>query len=106
MLRPGGRLEDRLSGWPGHDRRDPARPDRRTHPRGGRRETDLPSPILCARCGDTEHVRGLGRTQTSVWCRCLTCGNVWRHDWIGRAGSDTADRAPELADGTDRDPRD
>jgi len=64
--------------WPETERRDPERADRRLVPRGGRRETDLPHPVVCRACGTAEHVRGLGRTSTGAWCHCQRCGSVWR----------------------------
>jgi hypothetical protein len=59
------------------ERRDPARVDRRDLPRGGRRVTDLPHPIVCPNCAKIQNVRGLANSRVVRWCHCLSCGEVW-----------------------------
>jgi transcription elongation factor Elf1 len=60
-----------------NDRRDPNLPDRRNVPRGGRRASDLPHPLVCPSCGKIQDVQGLANSRVVRWCHCRACGEVW-----------------------------
>ena len=62
---------------PLNERRISSRFDRRELPRGGRRATDLPRPVICPNCGTIQDVRGLASGSVIRWCHCMACGEVW-----------------------------
>jgi len=62
---------------PTEERRKSAGADRRDVPRGGRRVTDLPHPLVCPNCAKIHDVKGLPSSRVVRWCRCEACGEVW-----------------------------